>query len=277
MFRLLENKTLVPNLYQAVIEAPEVAAAAQVGQFVIIRPTQDSERIPLTLSDWDAGRGTVTLIYMLVGRTTGELATLKAGEQAATVAGPLGNPMELGNFGHVVCVGGCYGMGSLYPVARRLKEMGNRITFVVEARSSYLLYWQQKLKTVSDQIVVITRDGSRGLPGHINNLPAILQNLPQPAERVIINGCNYLMQRGSEETRPLGIRTIVSLNTLMIDGTGMCGVCRCTVAGKTRFACVDGPHFDGHEVDWGEISLRRQAYLSEEIQTLRSSRGEPPR
>jgi ferredoxin--NADP+ reductase len=274
MFRLLENKMLVPNLHMAVLEAPEVAAAALPGQFVIIRPGEESERIPLTISDWDAEKGTVTVVYMNVGKTTGELAGLQSGGQVATVAGPLGNPMELGNFGHVVCVGGCYGIASLYPIARGLKALGNRVTMVIEARSSYMLYWQQKLKTVSDQLVIITRDGSRGLPGHINNLNGILSDLPVKADRVILNGCNYLMMRGSEETRPLGIPTIVSLNTIMIDGTGMCGVCRCTVAGSTKFACVDGPHFDGHEVNWDEITHRRQAYLGEEILTLRSSGGE---
>ena len=261
MFTLLENKMLVPNLHHAVIAAPEIAAAAHPGQFVIIRPTEESERIPLTISDWDAARGTVNVVYMNVGRTTGQLAALSAGENLATVAGPLGKPMELGEFGHVVCVGGCYGIGSIFPIARALKALGNTVTIVVEARSS-------------DQLVVITRDGSKGLPGHIHNLSAILAGLPLPADRVILNGCNFLMMRGAEETRPLGIRTIVSLNTLMIDGTGMCGVCRCTVAGSTKFACVDGPHFDGHEVNWNEITRRRQAYLSEEVQTLRSSKGE---
>ncbi|MHC1783764.1 MAG: sulfide/dihydroorotate dehydrogenase-like FAD/NAD-binding protein [Anaerolineaceae bacterium] len=274
MFRLLENKMLVPNLHMAVLEAPEVAAAARPGQFVIIRPGDESERIPLTISDWDVDKGTVTVVYMNVGKTTGELAGLPSGGQVATVAGPLGNPMELGNFGHVVCVGGCYGIASLYPIACGLKLLGNRVTMVIEARSSYMLYWQQKLKTVCDQLVIITRDGSRGITGHVNNLSGILAGLPEAANRVIINGCNYLMMRGSEETRPLGIPTIVSLNTIMIDGTGMCGVCRCTVAGSTKFACVDGPHFDGHEVNWDEITRRRQAYLGEEIQTLRSSRGE---
>lgn len=276
MFRLLENKMLVPNLHMAVVEAPEVAAAAQPGQFVIVRPHSESERIPLTISDWDVKQGTVTLVYLVVGKTTGELAAIPAGEPLATVAGPLGNPMELGTFGHVVCVGGCYGIASIYPIARALKELGNRVTIIIEARSSYLLYWQQRLKAVSDQLFAITRDGSRGLSGHINRLPGILAGLPTPVDRVILNGCNYLMMRGSEETRPAGIRTIVSLNTLMIDGTGMCGVCRCTVAGSTKFACVDGPHFDGHEVDWDEISRRRQAYLPEEVQTLRSSRAELP-
>lgn len=274
MFRLLENRTLVPNLHLAVFAAPEVAAAARPGQFVIIRPREESERIPMTISDWDAERGTVSVVYMVVGKTTAELAALSAGEQAATVVGPLGNPMELDHFGHVVCVGGCYGIASIYPIARALKALGNRVTVVIEARSAYLLYWQKKLGAVADELHIITRDGTRGLAGHIDRLPGILAGLPEPADRVIINGCNYLMMRGAEETLPLGIRTIVSLNTLMIDGTGMCGVCRCTVAGSTKFACVDGPHFDGHEVDWDEIARRRQAYLGEEVLTLVSSRAE---
>ena len=274
MSLLIENKMIVPNMYQAVISAPEIAAAAQPGQFVIIRPTEESERIPLSLSDWDAARGTVSVVYMIVGKTTGQFAALGAGANVATVAGPLGNPMEMGHFGHVACIGGCYGIASIYPVARQLKALGNRVSIIVEARSSYLLFWQQKLKSVCDELVVITRDGSKGLTGHINSLPAIFTKLPLPVDRAIINGCNYLMMRGSEETRPLGIRTIVSLNTLMIDGTGMCGVCRCTVGGATKFACVDGPHFDGHEVNWDEVTRRRQAYLREELQPLRSSAGE---
>ncbi len=274
MFRLHENKMIAPNLHLAVIAAPEVAAAARPGQFVIVRPHQESERIPMTISDWDAERGTISLVYMVVGKTTAELSALTAGEDAATVVGPLGNPIELDHFGHVVCVGGCYGIATIYPIARALKALGNRVTLVVEARSASLLFWEEKLRAVADEWIVITRDGTRGLAGHINRLPGILAGLSAPADRVIINGCNYLMMRGAEETRPLGIRTIVSLNTLMIDGTGMCGVCRCTVAGSTRFACVDGPHFDGHEVDWDEIKRRRQAYLGEEVQTLISSRAE---
>lgn len=271
MYKLLENRQLVPNLWHAVIEAPEVAQAVQPGQFVILRPGEESERIPLSICDWNRERGTIEVVYMVVGNTTREMAALPAGGWVATVAGPLGNPMEMGLFGHVVLVGGCYGMASLYPVARELKRLGNRVTMVSEGRSSFLLYWTQKWKGVSDQRLTITRDGSKGVTGHVNNLPALLRELPEPTDRVILNGCNYLMMRGSEETRPFGIRTIVSLNTLMIDGTGMCGVCRCTVEGKTKFACVDGPHFDGHEVNWEEINLRRQAYLREENDTLRSS------
>lgn len=274
MFRLLENKAIVPNLHLAVFEAPEVAAAAQPGQFVIVRPLQESERIPLTISDWDVQQGTISLVYLVVGKTTAELAALSAGDCAATIAGPLGNPMTLDHIGHVVCIGGCYGIASIYPIARALKALGNRVTIIIEARSSNLFYWQKKLKGVSDRLIEITRDGSRGLSGHVNNLPGILEGLSAPADRVIVNGCNYLMMRVAEETRPLDLCTIVSLNTIMIDGTGMCGVCRCTVAGSTKFACVDGPHFDGHEVDWDEITRRRQAYLGEEVLTLVSSRAE---
>ena len=274
MFKILQSEMIVPNLHLARVEAPEIARAVQPGQFVILRVDEDGERIPLTISDWDREEGTITLVYLNIGRTTQKLAALEAGSSLPTVVGPLGNPMEIDRYGSVVCVGGCYGIASIYPIARALKEKGNRVTIVVEARSSYLLYWQEKLKGVSDQLIVITRDGSRGMRGHINNLSGILSRLAQPAERIIINGCNYLMMRGSQESQPLGIKTMVSLNTIMIDGTGMCGVCRLTVNSSTKFACVDGPHFDGHEVNWDELAKRRLAYLREEAQPYRSSAGE---
>ena len=271
MNQILENKMLVPNLHQTTILAPEIARSVQPGQFVIIRVEEDGERIPLTLSDWDVDKGTLTLVYLTIGRTTQKLALLEVGTHLPTIVGPLGNAMEIDHFGNVVCVGGCYGIASIYPIARALKEKGNRVTIVVEARSSYLLYWQEKLKKVASKVIVITRDGSQGMTGHIGNLPKIIAGLPVVTDRIIINGCNYLMMRGSEESQPLNIKTIVSLNTLMIDGTGMCGVCRLTVNSSTKFACVDGPHFDGHEVNWDELAKRRKAYLSEEDQSIRSS------
>jgi ferredoxin--NADP+ reductase len=274
MIQILENKMLAPNLHQVVLHAPDIAGAAQPGQFVILIVEEDGERIPLTLADWDVQQGTLTLVYLNVGRTTQKLASLPAGGWIPTVVGPLGNAMEIDAYGHVLCAGGCYGIASIYPIARALKAVGNQVTVVIEARSSYLLYWQEKLKTVSDRLIVITRDGSQGLSGHIDNLAGIIARLAAPPDRVIINGCNYLMMRGSEETRPYHIKTIVSLNTLIIDGTGMCGVCRCTVGSKTKFACVDGPHFDGHEVNWDELAQRRKAYLREETQVLRSSQAQ---
>lgn len=271
MFKILENRMIVPNLHLMRVEAADVARSVKAGQFAIFRAEEDGERIPLTVSDWDAQAGTITVIYMNVGRSTGKLATLKAGEALPTVVGPLGNPMEIEPFGTVMCVGGCYGIGSIYPIARALKEAGNRVVCVAEARSSFLLYWQDKLQSVSDRFIVMTRDGTQGKRGHMGSLPEIVRTLPMRIDRVIINGCNYLMMRGSQETLPLKIKTIVTLNTLMIDGTGMCGVCRVSVGEETKFACVHGPHFDGHQVDWAELTQRRKAYLREEVLPLRST------
>lgn len=274
MNQILENKMLVPNLHQTILQAPEIARAAQPGQFVIVRVEEEGERIPLSISDWDVEKGTLTLIYLNIGRSTQKLAALQPGETLPTLVGPLGSAMEIGAFGHVLCAGGCYGIASIYPIARALKEKGNQVTVVIEARSSYLLYWQEKLKKVAHQLIIITRDGSQGLTGHIGNLPGIIAGLRTPPDRIIINGCNYLMMRGAQESQPLNIKTLVSLNTLMIDGTGMCGVCRVTVNSSTKFACVDGPHFDGHDVNWDELAKRRKAYLSEEEQAVRSSRAQ---
>lgn len=273
MVKILENKMIVPNICMITVSAPKIAQSVKAGQFVILRVEEDGERIPLTVSDWDVEGGTITMVYVMVGKTTQKLGALTSKDALATVVGPLGNPMEIELFGKVVCVGGCYGNASIYPIARALKEKGNHVTVVLEARSSYLLYWQEKLKSVSDRLIVITRDASQGLGGHIGNLQTLLAGGSLP-DRVIVNGCNYLMMRAAQETGPLNIKTIVSLNTLMIDGTGMCGVCRVTVNSSTKFACVDGPHFDAHEVDWDELAQRRKAYLSEEMQTLRSSQAQ---
>src|ERR1043165_620780 len=163
MVNILENKMIVPNICEITVLAPDIAQSVKAGQFVIVRVEEEGERIPLSISDWDTDRGTITMVYVLVGKTTQKLATLTAKDQLATVVGPLGKAMEIDHFGRVICIGGCYGIASIYPVARALKEKGNHITVIVEARSSYLLYWQKKLKAVSDRLVVITRDGSQGV------------------------------------------------------------------------------------------------------------------
>ncbi len=274
MFKILDNKMIVPNVQEMTVEAPEIARAVAPGQFVILRTDEDGERIPLTVSDWDREAGALTLVYLIVGRTTQKLASLDAGTFIPTVVGPLGNAMEIDHYGTVMCIGGCYGIASIYPIARALKEKGNAVITVVEARSSFLFFWQEKLKTVSDKLIHVTRDGSQGLRGHIGNLYRIMAGFPTPVDRIIINGCNYLMMRGSQESEVLNIKTMVSLNTLMIDGTGMCGVCRVMIGSATRFACVDGPHFDGHQVNWVELTNRRKAYLDEEVQPFRSSRAQ---
>lgn len=272
MFTILENRMLVPNIQMMRVMAPDVAQSVLPGQFAIFRPEEDGERIPLTVADWDKTEGSITVVYMNVGRSTAKLATLQKGDGLPTVVGPLGNPMEIGYFGTVMCVGGCYGIGSIYPIARGLKKAGNTVITVIEGRSSFLLYWQEKLKKVSDRLLYMTRDGTQGKKGHIGSLPEIVRTLPMRVDRIILNGCNYMMMRGAQETLPLKIKTIVTLNTLMIDGTGMCGVCRVTVDSETRFACVHGPHFDGHKVNWAELTQRRKAYLPEEIVPLRSTR-----
>jgi len=264
MRQILESSMLVPNIHLLKVEAPDVARQIEPGQFVILRAEEDGERIPLSASDWDADEGTITMVFMNVGGTTDRLASLHAGESLPTVVGPLGNPTEIDRYGTVLCLGGCYGIGSILPIARALKKKKNRVITVVEARSQFLLYWSDRLKEVSDELVSITRDGTRGRKGHVTRLPEIVKALG-PVDRMIVNGCTYLLRRASETSRPLRIKTIVSLNPIMIDGTGMCGVCRVSVGGTTKFACVDGPDFDGHEVDWNELAQRRRMYLREEV------------
>jgi len=271
MYRVIERRMIVPNLHEFVVEAPEVARSINPGNFVIVRPDENGERVPLSGADWNREAGTVTCIFMQVGASTSKLARLKAGDTIPTFAGPLGRETEIAHFGTVLCIGGCYGIGSVYPIARALKEKGNTIVSMLEARSSYLLYWQERFKGVSDRVIEITRDGTTGYKGHLTRLSEILSLEKIKPDRVIVNGCTFQMMKVSEMTRPLGIKTMVKMNPIMIDGTGMCGVCRLSVAGKTKFACVDGPDFDGHEVDWKEFLNRRRTYNPEEVHPLRKS------
>jgi ferredoxin--NADP+ reductase len=274
MFELIENRMIVPNIHLLTLEAPAVARQVKPGQFVILRAEEDGERIPLSIADWDRDKGTVTVLLMNVGRTTGKLASLEGGMNVPTVVGPLGNPTEIEEFGTVLCLGGCYGIGSIFPIARALKEKKNKVITVIEARSSSLFYWEDKLREVSDKMIHITRDGTKGLRGHVGRLTEIIKSSGESVDRIIINGCTFLLKRGSDVSRPLGIKTIVSLNPIMIDGTGMCGVCRVTVGSTTKFACVHGPDFDGHQVNWDELLQRRKTYMTEEIVPLRTSRCE---
>ena len=271
MFPVVERRMIVPNLHLLTIEAPEVAAAARPGNFVILRPSEQGERITLTIADADAGAGTVTSIFVQVGASTAKLARLKAGDSIPSYAGPLGNQTEIDRFGTVLLIGGCYGIGSIYPIARALKDAGNTVVALVEARSAYLLYLEDRLNAVTDRVLTITRDGSRGYKGHVTRLAEILTLEGIRPDRIIAHGCTYQMMAVSRQTEPLGVKTIVSMNPIMIDGTGMCGVCRLTVAGETKFACVDGPEFDGHEVDWEEFLARRESYNPEEVQPLHTS------
>ncbi|HQL22851.1 MAG TPA: sulfide/dihydroorotate dehydrogenase-like FAD/NAD-binding protein [candidate division Zixibacteria bacterium] len=274
MYKVIDNRMVVPNIHMLRVEAPHVSREARPGQFVIVRAEDDGERIPLSISDWDARDGTIVVVYKNVGATTNRLSNVRPGESLLTVVGPLGKETEIDTYGTVLCVGGCYGIGSIYPIARALRERGNRVIVVGEARSSYLTFWDDKLRAAAHRVVWITRDGTRGLRGHVPRLSEVIGQESGPINRAIVNGCTFLMKRVSDMTRPLGIKTIVSLNPIMIDGTGMCGVCRVSVGGATRFACVDGPDFDGHEVDWTELLQRRKSYLTEEIIPQSTSRYE---
>jgi ferredoxin--NADP+ reductase len=262
---------IVPNVHELTVEAPQVARSVRPGNFIILRPDETGERVPLTLADWDPDSGTATSVFLQVGASTAKLARLKPGDSIPTYAGPLGRETEIEKFGTVLCIAGCYGIGSIYPIARALRAAGNDVVAVLEARSRYLLYWQDRFRSLGARVIEVTRDGSAGYKGHISRLPEILTLEKIRPDRAIINGCTFLLMRGSAVTQPLGLKTIVNMNPIMIDGTGMCGVCRLTVAGKMKFACVDGPDFDGHEVDWEEFLKRRKTYNPEEVQPLRRS------
>lgn len=264
---VVRRESLVPNLQLLTIHAPAVAAKIQPGQFVIVRADEHGERIPLTVADWDREAGLVSCVFMQVGTSTYKLGQLKPGDVVPTFAGPLGKPLEIEAWGTVLCAGGCYGIGSIYPVARALKEKGNRVISFIEGRSKFLLYWLDRLAAVSDEVLIATRDGSlgekEGYPGMVDRMLAAGESI----DRIIALGCTFMMYQMSETTRPFEVKTIVSLNPIMIDGTGMCGACRVVVGGKTRFACVDGPDFDGHEVDWELLLSRRKAYLGPETES----------
>ncbi len=275
MNRVVQRTMIVPNMHLLELEAPEIASKIRPGQFIIVRPDEEGERIPLSVADWDKEKGTITIVFMEVGASTGQLACLKAGDTVPTCVGPLGNATEIAPFGTVMLVAGCYGIGSIYPVARELKSRGNKVITILEARSSYLLYWLDKFVGLSEKIFSITRDGSQGFKGHVSRLTEIINSLPKPPDRIVVNGCTYLMAHTSEMTRNTGIPTVVNLNPIMIDGTGMCGVCRVTVKDKMKFACVDGPEFNGHEVDWKEFLARRKQYMDEEALYFRRSEPKP--
>ena len=261
---VLRRDPLAPNLQLLTVRAPIVASKIQPGQFVIVRVDDHSERIPLTVADWDRSEGSVSCVFMQVGTSTYKLGQLRSGDALATFVGPLGKPLELDHWGTVAVAGGCYGIGSIYPIARALKEKGNRVISIIEGRSKFLLYWLDRLEAVSDKVVISTRDRSAGDSVDGPNALKELVTSGERIDRVIAIGCTFMMYLMAEATRPFSMKTIVSLNPIMIDGTGMCGACRVSVGGETKFACVDGPDFDAHQVDWDLLLARRKAYLNHE-------------
>jgi NAD(P)H-flavin reductase len=264
MYKILVRKDLTPNIHLFEIEAPAVARKAQAGQFVVIRVNETGERIPVTVADWNREKGTVTVVFMEVGTTTNRLAKLKAGESVLDFVGPLGVPTEIENYGTVVCVAGGFAVAVIRPIARALKEAGNKVISIMGARTKDLVFWEKELRSTSDELIVTTDDGSYARKGMVTEPLKELLEKDKSIKRVIAIGPSIMMKFSALTTQPFGVKTIVSLNPIMVDGTGMCGCCRVSVGGETKFACVDGPDFDGHKVDWNLLFARQKSYLDEE-------------
>ena len=268
MYKILLRQDLVPNIHLFKIEAPEVAKKARPGQFIVIRIDEKGERIPLTVADWDEKEGSVTVVCMEVGTTTRRLATLGTGEAIADFVGPLGVPTHIEKFGTVVCVAGGFAVAVVMPIARALKQAGNKVISILGARSKDLIFWEEELRRVSDELIVTTDDGSYARKGLVTEPLKELVESDGKVDRVIAIGPSIMMKFCAKTTEPFGVKTIVSLNPIMVDGTGMCGCCRVSVGGVTKFACVDGPDFDGHQVDWDLLFARQRTYLDEEKRSL---------
>ena len=261
MYEVVSNEELAPNVRRLVVRAERVAAARKPGQFVIVRAGEACERIPLTIADADAEEGTITLIVQAVGESTTDIASVPPGEGLRDVAGPLGKPTEIEKFGRVACIGGGVGTAVLFPLAKALAEAGNDVTAIIGGRSEPQVILRDELAEFCSEVLVTTEDGSLGTKGFVTaELEKLLADEARRPDAVYAVGPVPMMRAVAEQTREPGIKTIVSLNPIMVDGTGMCGGCRVTVGGEVKFACVDGPEFDGHEVDFAELATRQQTY-----------------
>jgi ferredoxin--NADP+ reductase len=260
MYPIVSKEVLAPTITKLVIKAPFVARKRKAGNFVMVRVEEGGERIPLTIADGDPASGTITIIVQAIGGTTKLLCSKSAGEDLLDVVGPLGNPTPIENHGAVACIGGGVGTAELYPIARALKDAGNTVHTIIGARNRELVILEEEMRRCSDQVYVTTDDGSYARKGFVTDQLRDLMAGPAALQAVYAIGPLPMMKAVSNLTRPSGLKTFVSLNTIMVDGTGMCGGCRVTVAGKIKFACVDGPEFDGHQVDYKELSVRLSMY-----------------
>jgi len=264
VYEILEKEAFSDITKLMVVSAPDVAHKAKAGQFIVIRVVKEGERIPLTIADFDRERGTITMVFQEVGKSTMHLGSLQPGDALASLTGPLGRPNEIENYGTVICVGGGVGIAPVYPIARELRAAGNHIISIIGARTKDLLFWEDKMRAVSDELIVCTDDGTYGRKALVTvPLKELLEERDDVAHIWAI-GPAIMMKFCSLTTKPFGVTTIVSLNSIMVDGTGMCGSCRVEVGGQTKFVCVDGPEFDGHQVDWDLLLARQRIYLPEE-------------
>lgn len=264
MNKIWTKEELGPNVTRYVVEAPLVAAHRKPGQFVIIRVSDHGERIPLTIADADPALGRISLIVQAVGKTTREMALLKPGDSLHDIVGPLGKPTHIDTFGTVLCVGGGIGTAPLYPIAKGMKEAGNHVITILGARTKDLLILEDDMRRVSDELIIATDDGSYGMKGMVTDAIKALASKGTKIDQAVVIGPPLMMKFTALLTKELNIPTMASLNPIMIDGTGMCGGCRVTVGGEVKFACVDGPEFNAHEVDWDSMIRRLKTYRTAE-------------
>jgi len=270
---IVRKKELAPTIKMFEVKAPAVARKAKAGQFVILRITEHGERIPLTIADADTKRGTITLVVEEVGKTTKEFGRLSKGDSILDLAGPLGNPMKVKKYGRVICIGGGSGVALVYPVTKALKKAGNKVTSIIGAKTLELLILEREMRETSDEFYITTDDGSKGHHGFVTDTLKKLLDERKRIDLVVAVGPVPMMKAVADATRSHEIKTLVSLNPIMVDGMGMCGACRVTVGGDTKFTCVDGPIFDGHLVDFDELEARRQIYEPEEKRALEACKG----
>jgi ferredoxin/flavodoxin---NADP+ reductase len=275
MFKILETRQLSPDVKLFKIEAPRIARKRQAGQFVILRVHEHGERIPLTIADSDAAAGHITIVVQGIGKTTKLLNSLEAGDAIADVVGPLGAPSEIERFGNVAVVGGGVGAAIAYPTAVALKNAGNRVISILGGRTRELVILEDEIRDASDEVRVVTDDGSYGEKGLVTDALRAVIDSGTKLDYVLAIGPIPMMRAVAELTRPHGIRTVVSLNSIMVDGTGMCGGCRVTVGGQSRFACVDGPEFDAHQVDFAVLAQRNSMYREAEGRSLKQFLDHP--
>lgn len=265
MYRVVKRRQLAaePSIILLEVEAPAVAKKVEPGQFVIVRMDEKSERIPLTVTDFDREKGTITIVIQDVGHSSAMINSMEEGSYFQDFVGPLGVASEIENYGTVVCIGGGLGVAPVYPIARALKEAGNKVISIIGAKNADILILEEEMSAISDEVVVTTDDGSQGIKGFVTNgLDSILQKGIK-VDAVWAIGPVVMMKSVANFTRPLGLKTIVSMNPIMVDGTGMCGACRISVGGETKFACVDGPEFDGHLIDF-DLAMKRLAFYKDE-------------
>ncbi len=277
MTRILKKEILGPGIKRFELDAPEVARKGKPGQFVVLRVNETGERIPLTIGDLRPEDGVVVIVFQEVGKSTRLLGTLDAGDSILDFIGPLGRPSHIEKFGTVVCVGGGVGTPEIYPMAKALKAAGNKVISIIGFRNKDLILMADEMRSASHELIVSTDDGSNGNKGFVTDMLKQVIDRGEPVGHVFAVGPVIMMKMVAKLTKPYSIPTTVSLNPIMVDATGMCGVCRCTVGGEMKLACVDGPEFDGHQVDFDELMTRLRVYLPEEKQSLEAFEATQPR